>query len=109
MVFRKIFMVFRKVSICIEKNLDRYSENSICIQKNLSGIQKSFEAVFRKVLGKQKSFSTGIQKNKNGNQKNHGNFSILQNTDFAEYSKPLFKIWNLFLFKIVPNEFLVSC
>ena len=86
-------MVFRKIVICIQKNLDWYSEKFIGIQKNLPRIQKNFESVFRKILGKQKNFSTGIQKNKNGNQKNHGNFSILQNTDFAEYSKPYIYIY----------------
>ena len=67
-------MVFRKILIGI--------------QKNLCGIQKNFESVFRKILGKQKNFSTGIQKNKNDNQKNHGYFSVLQNKDFAEFSRP---------------------
>ena len=100
-------MVFRKIVICIQKNLDWYSEKFIGIQKNLPGIQKNFESVFRKILGKQKNFSTGIQKNKNGNQKNHGNFSILQNTDFAEYSKPYIYIYIQSL-KSIENPYFVQ-
>ena len=34
-------MVFRKIVICIQKNLDWYSEKFIGIQKNLPGIQKN--------------------------------------------------------------------
>ena len=95
-------MVFRKILIGIQKNLESVFRKILGIQKNLCGIQKNFESVFRKILGiqknfesvfrkilgKQKNFSTGIQKNKNGNQKNLGYFAVLRNTDFAEYSKP---------------------